>query len=124
MNEVTITGNLTRDAELRTTANGKTLLKFSIAYNEKPYTKGGVEVKEVSYFDVTAWGELANDFGWLTKGARVTVGGCLKQDRWEKDGAKMSKVYINAFKINAEDDKPKPKEAPKGDKDFTDDVPF
>ena len=125
-NNVILEGNLTRDAEMKFTPNGKASLKLSIAYNEKPYTKNGQEVKPVSFFDVQAWGQTAEDFAWMKKGQRVEVEGILKQDRWEKDGRTNSRVYILAFSISAEKktshhiESSHEQKAPDG---FSDDIP-
>lgn len=55
---------------------------------------------EVNYFDLTIWGKTAENLKpYLTKGKQVAVEGHLKQDRWEKDGQKFSKVSIVADNI-------------------------
>lgn len=125
-NEVTIEGNLTRDAEIKYTSGGKALLKFSIAYNEK-YMKGSEEVKETSFFDITAWGTVAESNAQLKKGEAVTINGKLKQERWEKDGKTNSKIGIVAFKIELKfkNEKRTGKTEPaKSSDSFTDDIPF
>ena len=130
MNELKIEGNLTRDAELKFTTSGKPMLRFSIAHNEKPYTKDGREEKPVSYFDVTVWGDTGEHFAWMKKGQRVKLEGILKQDRWEKDGVKHNKVYIVAFYIETEakkESRPSMQadaNSPTPDSGFSDDVPF
>ena len=54
-------------------------------------------MEETSFFDVIIWGKTAESLKpRLTKGTQITVSGYLKQDRWEKNGQKQSKVYINA----------------------------
>ena len=85
-------GRLTRDADVRFSNSGTAICKFSIASN-------GYK-EEVSYFNVVAFGKLAENLGkYLTKGKAVTVDGKLKQDRWEKDGVKRSSVNIIAENI-------------------------
>lgn len=71
MSQATITGNVTREPEIRQTNNGKTMLVFSIADNykigEKEYT---------DYWDVIAWGDLGKHFqDVIKKGMNVTVTG-------------------------------------------------
>jgi len=83
-------GNLTRDIETQYTKNGKQYCNFSIAENYKD---------EVSFFDVTAWGDVAKSCEGLKKGNRVYIEGYLKQDRFEKDGKQQSKVKIVAYLV-------------------------
>ena len=74
-NTVNIVGNVTRDPELRYTPNGASVANFSVAWNRR-YERGGEQVEEVSYFDVTCWGSLAeNVAASLGKGTRVMVSG-------------------------------------------------
>ena len=55
---------------------------------------------DVSYFDVTVWGRTAENLKpYLTKGKQICVKGYLKQDRWEKDGQKFSKVHVIAEEV-------------------------
>ncbi len=90
----TIVGNLTRDPELRFTPSGLAVASLSVAVNRK---KGEEEV--VSFFDVTAFGTLAENACELTKGTRVIVVGRLEQRSWEQDGNKRSKVELVADSI-------------------------
>jgi single-strand DNA-binding protein len=89
----TIIGRLTADPEIKFTNNGTALVNFSVAVNRK---KGDEEY--VSYFDVTAWGTLAQGVAdSLHKGDRVVVNGFLTQDRYEnKEGKTVSKVVLTA----------------------------
>lgn len=93
---VTIVGNLTRDPELRFTNTGLPVCNFSVAVND---SRG--EDKQVSYYDVTAWRDLAsNAANSLTRGCRVVVTGELKQRSWQADdGSKRSKIEIVAEAI-------------------------
>ncbi len=96
-NTVNIVGNVTRDPELRYTPNGASVTNFSVAWNRR-YERNGQQVEEVSYFDVTCWGTLADNVAAsLTKGTRVMVTGQLEQRSWDTpDGQKRSKVEIKA----------------------------
>ncbi len=99
INTSTVTGRLTRDAELKYTNSGSAVTTFSIASN---YSKkeGDQWVEEVNYFDVTAWGRQGEALNqYLQKGQEIAVTGELRQDRWEKDGQKRSKVGIKANSI-------------------------
>jgi len=101
-NHVTITGNITRDPEVKITGNGTTLTTFSIANNRSYKDRNDEWVEETSYFDVTTWAQLAEDCGEiLEKGLRVSVTGRLKQDTWETpEGDKRSKVGIVAESVD------------------------
>ena len=92
--QVTIVGNMTRDAELRFTPGGLAVAGFGVAVNRK---RG--EEEQVSFFDVTAFGTLAENVCEIGKGTRVIVVGRLEQRSWEQDGAKRSKVEIVADSI-------------------------
>ena len=98
-NHVILIGRLTRDlgADERSYTvmeNGLVRANVSIAVN-RSVKKGEEWIDEVSYFDITIWGKTAENLKpYLTKGKQICVDGYLKQDRWEKDGQKMSKVSI------------------------------
>ena len=96
-NFVGLEGNLTRDPELSYTSNNTALCKFSIASNETIKKES-----YVSYFDVVAWGTLAEIVAkYQKKGSRVIVSGRLKQERYQtKDGQNRSKVSIIAKEVN------------------------
>ena len=96
-NTVTVVGNITRDPELRFTPSGAAVANFGLAWNRKG--RDGEEV--VSFFDITAWNQLAeNASESLSKGMRVMVYGRLDQRSWEtQDGDRRSKVEIIADEI-------------------------
>ena len=101
-NNVTITGNLTREPELRFTPTGQATATFGIAVNRSWTDRQSQERKEsTSFFDVVAWGLLAENAATsLTKGARVVVTGRLDQRSWESaEGDKRSKVEITADEL-------------------------
>lgn len=99
LNIVKIKGNLTKDPELKHTTTGKAVCEISIASN-RGYSKNVKRTTEVSYFDVEAWGVIAeNCVKYLKKGNGVIVEGRLKQDRWEKDGKTQSRVKITANNV-------------------------
>jgi single-strand DNA-binding protein len=100
-NTVSIVGNMTRDPELRYTPNGASVCKFGVAWNKR-YQRNGEQVEEVSYFDVSCWGTLAeNVAASLTKGTRVVVSGELEQRSWETpQGDRRSKVEIKADDVS------------------------
>jgi len=78
-NTITLVGNLTRDPELRFTANGRAVASFGIAVGRR-YQVNGEWQEQTSYFNITAWGQLGeNAAASLSKGARIVVTGRLEQ---------------------------------------------
>ena len=102
LNHVAVIGHLTRDLENEKfgyTSGGMAVANISIAVNRSKKS-GDQWTEEVSYFDVTIFGKAAENLKpYLVKGKAIAVDGYLKQDRWEKDGQKNSKVYIVANSI-------------------------
>ncbi|MDR2194344.1 MAG: single-stranded DNA-binding protein [Treponema sp.] len=96
INHVVLVGRLTRDAELKYTANGQSVCKFSIAVNRRK--KSGEQwVDEANFFDVVVWGRQGESLnGYLVKGKLIGVDGELHQDRWEQDGQNRSRIEIIA----------------------------
>ncbi len=98
-NTVTITGNATREPELRFTPSGQAVANFGVAVNRRWQNRQTQEWEEsVSFFDITCWSTLAENVAEsVAKGTRVTVAGRLDQRSWEnQDGDKRSKVEIVA----------------------------
>lgn len=98
-----ITGNLTRDPELRTTPNGAPVCSFSVAVNRTYRDSNGEQKEDVSYIDCSAWnrlGEMINQYA--KKGSAVLVSGRLDQRSWEdkNGGGKRSRVEIVAEDFN------------------------
>lgn len=102
LNEVVLIGRVTRDLDEKSfgyVGNGQARASLSIAVNRSKKV-GENWTDEVSYFDVTIWGKLAETLQPnLTKGKQIAVRGFLKQDRWETDGQKKSKVTIVAESV-------------------------
>ena len=94
---VTIVGNIVHDLELSVVGD-KSKVTFAVAVNREVNGE-----KYVSYFDCTAWGQLADHAAKsFTKGERVMVFGQLRQSSFErKDGTKGSSVEIIASEIAA-----------------------
>ena len=138
INHVVLVGRLTRDAELKYTAGGQAVCKFSIAVNRR--RKNGDQWEdEANFFDTVLWGRQGEALNqYLLKGKTVGVEGELRQDRWQQDGQNRSKVEIVANNIqllggggqggggaqgswqsNRGENAPPPP-----DDGFTDDIPF
>ena len=101
-NTVTITGNATREPELRYTPSGQAVASFGVAVNRRWQNRQTQEWEEaVSFFDVTAWAQLAENIAEsVAKGTRITVTGRLDQRSWETpEGEKRSKIEIVADDI-------------------------
>ena len=91
-----ITGNLTRDPELRTTPNGASVCSFSVAVNRVYKDSNGEQREDVSFIDCSAWGKLGEMINqYAKKGSGVLVSGRLDQRSFEgKDGIRRSRVEI------------------------------
>lgn len=99
LNSVSIVGRLTRDAELKYTPAGMAISNFSIAVN-RSRKNGDQWVEEANFFDINLFGKSAENLKpYLVKGQQVAINGELRQDRWEKDGQKFSRVNIIANNI-------------------------
>lgn len=101
-NNVELTGNVTRDPELRFTPSGQPVATFGLAVNRRWQNKQTQQWEEaVSYFDIVCWGQLAENVAEsITKGTRLMVTGRLDQRTWEtQEGDKRSKVEIVADEV-------------------------
>ena len=100
INNVCLVGRLVKNAEFRQ-IGGQSNGRFSVAVNKSRKINDQWE-DEVSYIDIQAWGRLAENMqGRLLQGTKVTVSGSLKQERWEQNGEKRSKVLVQADQIDA-----------------------
>ena len=101
-NTTTITGNLTREPEIRYTKEGQATTQLGVAVNRRWQDKVSGQWREAtSFFDVVCWRDLAESVALsLTKGVRVVVTGRIEQRSWESDdGEHRSKVEIVADEI-------------------------
>ena len=90
-----ITGNLTRDPELRSTPSGSQVCSFSVAVNRNYKDSSGESKEDVSFIDCSAWGKAGEIIAqYAKKGSGILVSGRLDQRSWEKDGQKHSRVEI------------------------------
>ncbi len=98
VNVVVITGNLTRDPELRHTGGGTPVCDLRVAVNSRRKDQSGNWVDKPNYFDVTVWGAQGeNCANYLSKGRPVAIEGRLDWREWEaKDGGKRQAVQIVA----------------------------
>jgi single-strand DNA-binding protein len=94
-NRVILVGNLTRDVEVKYTANQTAVTDVTVAVNDRRKTPSGEWVEDTSFVDVTLWGrtaEIASQY--LGKGSSILIEGRLKLDTWETDGQKRSKLRV------------------------------
>jgi single-strand DNA-binding protein len=94
LNTVSIVGRLTRDPEIKYTQGGMAILNFSLAngYSKK---SGESWKDETNFIDCTYMGKAAEAVSkYMAKGKQLAITGCLRQERWEKDGEKKSKTVI------------------------------
>jgi len=98
VNVVVITGNLTRDPELRHTGGGTAVCDLRVAVNSRRKDQSGNWVDKPNYFDVTVWGAQGeNCANYLSKGRPVAVEGRLDWREWEDQGGnKRQSVEIIA----------------------------
>jgi single-strand DNA-binding protein len=137
INRVVVTGNLTRDPELRATSSGMAVLKLGIAVNDRRKNPQSGEWEDSpNFFDVTVFGQRGESLSrFLQKGSKIAVEGKLRWSQWETpDGDKRSKVEIIADDIEfmtargegggaPQYSAPAPVAAPKSEV-FEDDIPF
>ena len=96
INRVNITGNLTRDPELRATAGGTQVLSFGVAVNDRRRNAQTGEWEDYPNFvDCTMFGTRAEAVSrFLAKGNKVAIEGKLRYSSWEKDGQRRSKLEV------------------------------
>ena len=96
INQVSITGNLTREPELRSTAGGTVVLSFGIAVNDRRKNQQTGEWEDYPNFvDCTMFGACAEKLQpYLTKGTKVAIEGKLRYSSWERDGQRRSKLEV------------------------------
>lgn len=98
LNKVQIIGHLGKDPEMRYTPSGKPVTTFTVAVSRSWNTVDGERHNETEWFNVVAWGNLAEICKqYLTKGQQVYVEGRLQTRRWEdKEGGKHTSVEVVA----------------------------
>lgn len=96
INRVAISGNLTRDAELRTTQSGMSILDFGVAVNDRRRNQQTGEWDDCPNFvDCTVFGARAEKLQpYLTKGSKVALEGKLRYSSWESGGQRRSKLGV------------------------------
>lgn len=107
LNKVLLIGRLGRDPEMRYTPSGKPVTTFSIATNRSWNTSDGDKHTETEWFNIVAWGSLAEICKqFLTKNRLVYIEGRLQTRHWEdNDGNKRTSTEIVANEMIMLDEK-------------------
>ena len=104
INKVMLSGNLTRDCELRAMPNGNAVGTFGLAVNERRKNSQGEWEDYANFVDCTIFGRRAEAIAkYLTKGAKVALEGRLHYSSWEdrNGGGRRSKleVYVDELEF-------------------------
>lgn len=96
INRVIISGNLTRDPELRSTASGMPVLSFGVAVNDRRKNQQTGEWEDYpNFIDCTMFGARVEALSkYLSKGTKASIEGKLRWSQWERDGQKRSKIEV------------------------------
>ena len=96
INRVNISGNLTRDPELRNTAGGTAILSMGVAVNDRRKNPQTGEWEDYANFvDCVMFGTRAEAVSrFLQKGSKVAIEGKLRYSSWERDGQRRSKLEV------------------------------
>lgn len=96
INRVCISGNLTRDPEIRSTAGGTSVMGFGVAVNERRKSAQTGEWEDYPNFvDCTLFGRRAEALErYLSKGSKVAIEGKLRWSQWESEGQRRSKLEV------------------------------
>lgn len=126
LNSVFLIGRLTRDMVLEYLQSGTAVGKISLAVN-RSVKKNDQWTDEASFFDVSLFGKQAESLKQsLVKGKQIAVHGELRQDRWEKEGQKFSRVTVVASRVQLLGGKGESSSqgAQQQAEDFPEDLPF
>ncbi len=95
LNQVSVSGNLGADAELRSTKGGTPVLTFALAVNERVKQADGTWGDRASWIDCVLFGTRAQALAdWLRKGSKVAVQGRLRTSTWERDGVSHKRTEV------------------------------
>jgi single-strand DNA-binding protein len=132
-----IAGNLGRDPEMRYTPSGQAVTNFSVATNRQYTSSDGQQVKETTWFRISAWGRLAETCNqYLRRGSKVLIEGRLNADQatggpriWtDQEGQSRASFELTAetvrFLSTRQEDEAFQASSPMGDEPEDDDIPF
>lgn len=128
INTYTVSGNLTKDPELRATTSGTPVCNGSICHNSRRKSQSGDWEDVPNFFDFVAFGKAAEVLARKQKGDKIVLNGELTQRSWEsKEGERRSKVellvreFVDASRQGA---KRPAQEQPQEQEVFDEDIPF
>ena len=109
LNKVMLIGNLGRDPEMRYTPSGRPVTAFTLAVNRAWSATGGERHEETDWFNIVAWGDLAETCNrYLHKGDRVFLEGRLQTRNWESaDKQKHTRTEVVAHEMVMLDGRPR-----------------
>ncbi len=94
-NKVILMGHMVQNPELKNLNGGKQVVNFTVAVNRKWTGPEGQAAEEVSYIDCQSWGKQGKTIAdYFSKGSPIFLEGRLRQDTWEKDGKKHSRLRV------------------------------
>ena len=101
INRVVISGNITRDPDLRRTQQGMAILTIGVAVNDRKKNPQTNEWEDrVNFVDCTVFGKRAESLSErLSKGMKVAIEGKLRYSQWEREGQKRSKLEVAVDEI-------------------------
>lgn len=101
VNKIIVIGNVGRDPELRYTANGKSMVKFSLATNHRFQDQNGEWQEQTEWFNVIAWNQLGERvMERIQKGSQAYIEGRLQSRTWTgNDGKERKDLEIIANTI-------------------------
>ena len=108
INKVILVGRLGKDPEMRSTPNGNTVAKFSVATDERFTDKSGEKQERTEWHNIVAWGKLGEICGqYLRKGKLVYIEGSIRTDSWDdkESGQKKYRTEIIASTMKMLDKK-------------------
>jgi single-strand DNA-binding protein len=135
LRQVTITGGLTREPEMKRTNSGTAVLSLSVGSNQSRKNQNGEYENQSHYFEVKVWSKYAEMMETkLSKGMKVMITGDLDFQQWEQEGQKRSKIVINAKQVkplsknenqpNQQQSYQQPQQGNANNGNFEDDIPF
>ena len=135
--KIIVAGNLGRDPEMRYTPSGQAVTNFSVATNRQYTSSDGQQVKETTWFRISAWGRLAETCNqYLRRGSKVLIEGRLNADQatggpriWtDQEGQSRASYELTAetirFLSTRQEDEAFQASSPMGDQPEDDDIPF
>lgn len=106
MTQLTITGNVVADPELRVIPSGKQIATFTVVSSKSVKQADGTwENTDTTFWDIKCWGKTAENVAdSIEKGMSVIVVGTAVQENWDDKatGAKRSKIAVTAWNVGVD----------------------